>query len=136
MASGFLARCGRAGLLPRRADFALRLMDLRAMRPDFPLPDTTWEPTREFWAGADRHEVRIPRCEQCGRCCWYPRDECRFCGGTSFRWDTMSGRATLFSWVVVTHAFGGYAPPRAGQGAPDERPDLGLVIDDEDAPQV
>jgi uncharacterized OB-fold protein len=75
------------------------------MRPDFPLPDTTWEPTREFWAGAARHEVRIPRCDQCGRSCWYPRERCRFCEGTSFQWVTMSGRGTLFSWVVVTHAF-------------------------------
>ncbi len=31
------------------------------MRPDFPLPDTTWEPTAEFWAGAAREELRIPR---------------------------------------------------------------------------
>jgi uncharacterized OB-fold protein len=75
------------------------------MRPDFPLPDTDWEPTAEFWAGAARHEIRIPRCDQCGRGCWYPREKCRFCRGTSFTWTTMSGRGTLFSWVVVTHAF-------------------------------
>ena len=75
------------------------------MRPDFPLPDVDWEPTREFWAGAARHEVRIPRCDQCGRGCWYPRERCWFCRGTAFTWTTMSGRGTLFSWVVVTHAF-------------------------------
>ena len=75
------------------------------MRPDFPLPDTTWEPTAEFWAGAARGELRIPRCERCGRACWYPRERCRFCEGTEFRWETMSGQGTLFSWVVVTHAF-------------------------------
>jgi uncharacterized protein len=75
------------------------------MRADFPLPDTTWEPVREFWAGAARHEVRIPRCDHCGRWCWYPKERCRFCEGTTFRWVTMSGRGTLFSWVVVTHAF-------------------------------
>jgi uncharacterized OB-fold protein len=75
------------------------------MRTDFPLPDLDWEPTREFWAGAARHEVRVPRCDQCGRCCWYPRERCRFCRSTAFTWATMSGRGTLFSWVVVTHAF-------------------------------
>ena len=75
------------------------------MRPDFPLPDTDWEPAREFWAGAAHDELRIPRCGSCGRLCWYPRKRCRACDGESFTWDRMSGRATLFSWVVVTHAF-------------------------------
>lgn len=75
------------------------------MRDDFPLPDTEWEPTREFWAGAARDELRIPRCDSCGLLCWYPRKQCRHCDGTTFTWDTMSGRGTLFSWVVVTHPF-------------------------------
>jgi len=75
------------------------------MRPDFPLPDTSWPPTAEFWAGAAREEIRIPRCDSCSRLCWYPREACRHCKGASFTWETMSGRGTLFSWVVVTHAF-------------------------------
>lgn len=75
------------------------------VRPEFPLPDTGWEPIREFWAGAARDELRIPRCDSCSRLCWYPRDRCRACEGESFTWETMSGRGTLFSWVVVTHAF-------------------------------
>lgn len=75
------------------------------MRSSFPLPDTDWEPTREFWAGAARGELRIPRCDACGRLCWYPREQCRYCKGEAFTWETMSGRGTLFSWVVVTHAF-------------------------------
>ncbi len=75
------------------------------MRPDFPLPDTTWAPAAEFWAGAARHELRIPFCSACGRACWYPGERCRFCAGTDLGWRTVSGRGTLFSWVVVTHAF-------------------------------
>jgi uncharacterized OB-fold protein len=75
------------------------------MRAGFPLPDTAWEPTAEYWAGAARHELRIPRCESCGRLAWYPTARCRHCRGEAFTWETMSGRGTLFSWVVVTHAF-------------------------------
>jgi len=75
------------------------------MRPDFPLPDVSWPPTAEYWAGAAREEIRIPRCDSCGRLCWYPREACRHCKGDAFTWETMSGRGTLFSWVVVTHAF-------------------------------
>ena len=75
------------------------------VRREFPLPDTSWEPIREFWAGAAEGELRIPRCDSCGRLCWYPREKCRHCEGAAFTWEAMSGRGTLFSWVVVTHAF-------------------------------
>jgi uncharacterized OB-fold protein len=75
------------------------------VRPEFPLPDTAWEPIHEFWAGAAREELRVPACDSCGRLCWYPRKKCRHCQGESFTWQTMSGRGTLFSWVVVTHPF-------------------------------
>lgn len=75
------------------------------MNTEFPLPDISFEPTAEFWAGAARSELRIPHCERCGRACWYPEPPCRFCRGATLTWRTMSGRGTLFSWVVVTHAF-------------------------------
>jgi uncharacterized OB-fold protein len=75
------------------------------VRPDFPLPDTTWAPAAEFWAGAARHELRIPFCQHCGRASWYPGERCRHCDGAELEWRTLSGRGTLFSWVVVTHAF-------------------------------
>lgn len=76
-----------------------------ATRPEFPLPDVSWEPTAEFWAGAARGELRIPRCDGCARLRWYPEPHCRHCATASLTWETMSGRGTLFSWVVVTHAF-------------------------------
>ena len=75
------------------------------MRSDFPLPDLTWEPTAPYWAGAAAGELRIPRCDRCHHFNWYPHERCHSCGGTSFTWEAMSGRGTLFSWVVVTHAF-------------------------------
>ena len=75
------------------------------VRTEFPHPDLGWEPTAEFWAGAERSELRMPRCDGCGRLHWYPKETCRHCDGTAFTWETMSGRGTLFSWVVVTHPF-------------------------------
>jgi uncharacterized OB-fold protein len=75
------------------------------VRTAFPLPDVTWEPVREFWAGAARQQLLIPRCDGCERLTWYPRETCRHCGSTAFTWAEMSGRGTLFSWAVATHAF-------------------------------
>jgi uncharacterized OB-fold protein len=71
------------------------------MREDFPLPDLTWEPTRPYWEAAAREELQLPRCDACGRLHWYPTPTCRHCNGEAFTWETMSGRGTLFSWVVV-----------------------------------
>ena len=73
-----------------------------AVHPDFPLPDVSWPPAREFWEGASRRQLLIPGCDRCGQLCWYPEISCRECGGT-FSWRQMSGRGTLFSWTVVRH---------------------------------
>ncbi len=69
------------------------------------LPDTNWEPTAEFWAGAAQGELRIPRCRECGTYNWYPPKTCHHCGSPQLRWEAVSGRGTLFSWAVVRHVF-------------------------------
>jgi uncharacterized OB-fold protein len=75
------------------------------MHADFPLPDVDWEPTREFWAGAARGVLRIPRCDACTRWMWYPEPPCRWCGGSRLTWHDVSGRGRLFSWSVVHYAW-------------------------------
>jgi uncharacterized OB-fold protein len=73
-------------------------------RADFPLPDLDDPSTREFFAGAARDELRIPRCEACDRWVWYPEETCPGCGGP-LTWTTTSGRGRLFSWAVVRRPF-------------------------------
>ena len=75
------------------------------MHADFPLPDISWEPTRELWAGAARGELMITRCDTCGRYVWYPESPCRYCGGTHLTWTRVSGRGRLFSWSVLHYAW-------------------------------
>ena len=78
----------------------------------FPLPDTDWAPTAPFWAAAAEHRLSLPRCGGCGRLVWYPADTCRRCGATDHAWVDLSGRGTLFSWVVVHQRFlPQYEPP-------------------------
>jgi uncharacterized protein len=74
-------------------------------RADFPLPDVDDPLTAEFFAGAARGELVIPRCEGCARFVWYPAAECPSCHAESPRWTTVSGEGTLFSWAVVRRAF-------------------------------
>jgi uncharacterized OB-fold protein len=74
-------------------------------RADFPLPDLDDPLTHEFFAGAERGELMIPRCADCGRWCWYPDERCAACGGGDTEWTRTSGRGRLFSWAVVQRAF-------------------------------
>ena len=80
--------------------------------PGFPLPETDWAPTAPFWAAAAEHRLSLPRCDSCGHFVWYPAEDCPRCGGTDRTWVDLSGRGTLFSWVVVHQQFlPQYDPP-------------------------
>ena len=97
----------------------------------FPLPDTDWEGTREFWAAAERGELVIPRCEGCGAYNWYPPKSCQKCGAEQLRWTRVSGRGKLYSWGVVQHAFvkafADKVPYVTGLVALEEDPSVRLV---------
>ncbi|MBM3675847.1 MAG: hypothetical protein FJW88_13065 [Actinobacteria bacterium] len=95
-------------------------------RADFPLPDVDDSLTAGFFAAPARGELCIPRCEECGRWCWYPPETqppheargpaggrrsrpeeqqvCPACEGPLV-WTRTAGRARLFSWAVVQRAF-------------------------------
>jgi uncharacterized OB-fold protein len=101
------------------------------MHGGFPLPDVDWEPTRELFAGAARGELRITRCDLCGRYVWYPGTPCRGCGATRQAWTTVSGRGALFSWSVVHFPwipqFAALVPFVTALVALDEDPGVRLV---------
>jgi uncharacterized protein len=74
-------------------------------RADFPLPDLTDERTAEYFAGAARGELVLPRCDSCNRFVWYPEEKCPHCDARSFTWTRVSGRGRVFTWTVVRRAF-------------------------------
>jgi uncharacterized OB-fold protein len=104
----------------------------------FPLPDVDWEPVREFWAGAARETLVIPRCAGCGRYVWYPKPACARCASQEIGWERLSGRGTLFSWAVVERAlfkpFADKAPYVTGLVALEEDPAVRLVTGIVDCP--
>jgi len=67
--------------------------------PKRPLPDATPE-TREFWEGAKRHELRIQRCNACGRAYFYPRPFCPHCSSKDVEWFTASGKGKLHTYII------------------------------------
>jgi uncharacterized OB-fold protein len=66
----------------------------------FLLPELT-EETAPFWEGTARGELLVQQCDSCGRLRFPPRPVCPWCRSFDVTWTTMSGDATLWSWVVA-----------------------------------
>lgn len=60
--------------------------------------------TQPFWDAARKGELRIQRCDRCARFRFYPTAVCSSCGSQAATWTRMSGRGTVFSWIVVRRA--------------------------------
>ena len=74
---------------------------------DKPLPDVT-PLTEPFWDGARAGELRIQRCAACARYFFYPRRYCPHCGSADVHWTAISGRGSLYSYIICYHAAPGY----------------------------
>lgn len=64
-----------------------------------PAPVVTPE-TKPYWDAAQEEELRIQRCNACGRHYFYPRPFCPHCFSEDVAWVRVSGRATLHSYVI------------------------------------
>lgn len=62
-----------------------------------PRPD---EESAGFWDGAAAGELRMQACTSCGRLRFPPRVMCPWCHSTTRHWKAVSGRGTVWSFVV------------------------------------
>ena len=69
-----------------------------------PLPVIT-ETNRGFWEATRRHELRVPKCRECGNVCFPPSEVCPKCLSVQFDWVKVSGKGKVWSWVVFHQAF-------------------------------
>jgi len=69
-----------------------------------PLPQID-EVNRPFWEATRRRELHLQRCKDC-RHAWYPAGtNCPQCLSTNFEWSAMSGRGTIWSFIVYHHCW-------------------------------
>lgn len=69
-----------------------------------PLPQID-DGNREFWAGAARGELCMQRCLACGHIRYPISHLCPQCLSEDFSWQTLSGRASILSYVVFHQVY-------------------------------
>jgi uncharacterized OB-fold protein len=68
--------------------------------PDRPLPLPD-DDTAPYWEAASRGELRVQRCGACRAWRFPPRPCCPCCRSDAARWERVSGRGTIYSFVVA-----------------------------------
>lgn len=63
-----------------------------------PRPDDASE---AYWQGCREGELRMQRCQPCGHLRFPPRPMCPRCQSFESRWVPVSGRGTVYSWIVA-----------------------------------
>ena len=78
-----------------------------------PLPAVT-EDGAPYWEGCRQGQLRAQRCTACGHIRWPPSALCPRCLADGTEWRALSGRGTVYSFIVVHRpqhpAFFGDAP--------------------------
>ena len=95
----------------------------------FPLPDLDAD-SAPFWQAAARGELAIQECSRCSRLRFPPRPMCPHCRSLESAWRPVSGRGTVWSFVVahppLLPAFAALAPYNVLLVALDEEPTVRL----------
>jgi len=89
------------------------------------------EESAGFWEGTAAGELRMQACTSCGRLRFPPRFMCPYCRSTGREWRAVSGRGTVWSFVVphppLLPAYAELAPYNVIVVALDEDPALRMV---------
>jgi uncharacterized OB-fold protein len=117
----------RRGRAHERAPVA----EVDALEAQFLLPDVEDPDAAEFWAGCGRGELLVQTCASCGLRRMPPRPMCPRCRSLKLRWEEMSGRGTIWSFIVphppLLPAYRELAPYNVIVVALDEDPTLRMV---------
>ena len=70
------------------------------MASERPLPRPD-DASQQYWQGCRDGELRMQRCTPCGHLRFPPRPMCPRCQSFECGWVPVSGRGTVYSWVVA-----------------------------------
>ena len=95
------------------------------------LPDLEDEDGAPFWEGTQKGQLLVQTCAACGALRMPPRPMCPECRSIESGWIPVSGKATIWSFIVphppLLPAFAEKAPYAVVTVALDEDPNLRMV---------
>jgi len=101
------------------------------MESGFLLPDLDDDDAAPFWQGTARGELLVQACAMCAQRRIPPRPMCPACRSLNHTWEKLSGRGTIWSFVIahppLLPAYQAVAPYNVITVALDEDPRLRLV---------
>jgi hypothetical protein len=71
------------------------------MESGFVLPDLDDADAAPFWSGTARGELLVQTCAACGQRRMPPRPMCPRCRSLQHTWERLSGRGTIWSFVIA-----------------------------------
>ncbi|MBK1781093.1 OB-fold domain-containing protein [Advenella sp. WQ 585] len=60
--------------------------------------------TKPFWEAAEKDELLLKTCHDCGKPHWYPRMVCPLCGSANTAWLNASGQGSLYAFSHIEKA--------------------------------
>ena len=57
--------------------------------------------TKPFWDAAREHRLSIPKCNECGKYHFYPRELCPHCHSDNLTWTDVSGKGEVYSYTIA-----------------------------------
>jgi uncharacterized OB-fold protein len=69
-----------------------------------PLPTLNKE-NSPFWDGCRQHKLRMQQCDDCEHIRFPINSVCPKCLSANFKWKDLSGRATVFSYIVFHQVY-------------------------------
>lgn len=58
-----------------------------------------------YWTSAREHALKLPFCVSCDAAFYPPQSRCPRCLKEAVEWRLVSGRATVYSWVIVHQVY-------------------------------
>lgn len=68
--------------------------------------------TAPFWTAAGQQQFQFPKCRSCSMFVYPIRPLCPRCRSTNFKWTTLSGKGSVYSYCVMhMKLIAGFDPP-------------------------
>lgn len=92
-----------------------------------PLPEFRPE-TKRYWDACKKHELVLPKCNDCGQLFFYPRALCPNCMSQNLDWVKVSGKGKV--WTFSIHHMG---PTSAYKNEP---PYVVALVETQEGPKI